>query len=85
MEIQLRELIDQIKNEGVDAAEAEAKAIVDKAKTEADKIIADARAEADKMIADAKAENDRKKKYQLMRIESTLQKEITRIKYNLRY
>lgn len=36
-------------------------------------------------IEDAKAENDRKKKYQLMRIESTLQKEITRIKYNLRY
>ncbi len=36
-------------------------------------------------IEDAKAENDRKKKYQLMRIEATLQKEITRIKYNLRY
>lgn len=36
-------------------------------------------------IEDAKAENDRKKKYQLMRIESTLEKEITRIKYGLRY
>ena len=36
-------------------------------------------------IEDAKAENDRKKKYQLMRIEATLQKEITRIKYGLRY
>ena len=36
-------------------------------------------------IEDAKAENDRKKKYQLMRIEATLEKEITRIKYGLRY
>ena len=36
-------------------------------------------------IEDAKAENDKKKKYQLMRIESTLEKEITRIKYGLRY
>ena len=36
-------------------------------------------------IEDAKAENDRKKKYQLMRIEATLDKEITRIKYGLRY
>jgi len=36
-------------------------------------------------IEDAKSENDKKKKYQLMRIESALQKEITRIKYGLRY
>ena len=36
-------------------------------------------------IEDAKSENDKKKKYQLMRIESTLEKEITRIKYGLRY
>ena len=36
-------------------------------------------------IEDAKSENDKKKKYQLMRIESSLQKEITRIKYGLRY
>lgn len=36
-------------------------------------------------IEDAKSENDKKKKYQLMRIESALEKEITRIKYGLRY
>lgn len=36
-------------------------------------------------IEDAKSENDKKKKYQLMRIESSLEKEITRIKYGLRY
>ena len=59
MEIQLQELIDQIKKDGVEAAETEAKTIVDSAKTEAAKIIADAKAQADKLLADAKAENDR--------------------------
>lgn len=59
MEIQLQELIDQIKKDGVDAAEAEATAIVDCAKAEAEKIIADAKAQAEKILADAKAENER--------------------------
>ena len=36
-------------------------------------------------IEDAKGENRKQEKYELMRIEATLQKEITRIKYNLRY
>lgn len=57
MEIQLQELIDQIKKDGVDAAEAEANNIVDTAKTEAEKIIADAKAQAEKILADAKSEN----------------------------
>lgn len=59
MEIQLRELIDQIKKDGVETAEVEAKAIVDSAKTEAEKIIADARLQADRLLADAKAETER--------------------------
>lgn len=59
MEIQLQELIDQIKKDGVDAAEAEATSIVDCAKAEAEKIIADAKAQAEKILADAKAENER--------------------------
>ncbi len=59
MEIQLQELIDQIKKDGVDAAEAEATTIVDCAKAEAEKIIADAKAQAEKILADAKAENER--------------------------
>ena len=59
MEIQLNELIEQIKKDGVDAAEAQAAAVIDSAKAEAEKIIADARAQADKMIADAKIENAR--------------------------
>ena len=59
MEIQLQELIDQIKKDGVEAAEIEAESIVNKAKAEAEKIIADAQAEAAKMLQNAKNENDR--------------------------
>jgi len=59
MEIQLQELIDQIKKDGVDAAESEAKSIVDQAKADAEKIISDAQAQADKILANAKIENER--------------------------
>ena len=59
MEIQLKELIDQIKQDGVAAAEAEAKAILEAANREAERILADAKAEADKRMADAKAENEK--------------------------
>ena len=59
MEIQLQELIDQIKNDGVAAAQAEAKSIVDAAKAEADRLVADAQVQADKILANAKAENER--------------------------
>ncbi len=59
MEIQLQELIDQIKKDGVEVAETQAKNIVDSAKTEAAKIIADAKAQADIILSDARAENDR--------------------------
>ncbi len=59
MEIQINELIEQIKKEGVEAAEVEAKSIVDSAKQEAEKIINDAKEKAEKIISDAKAENDR--------------------------
>lgn len=59
MEIQLQELIDQIKKDGVEAAEAKAQSIVDLANAEAQKIISDAKAQAQKISADAKAENER--------------------------
>lgn len=59
MEIQLQDLIEQIKKDGVEAAETQADAILESAKAEAEKIISDARAEANKLIANAKAENDR--------------------------
>lgn len=57
MEIQLHELIEQIKKDGVQAAEAQAEAILLSAKAEAEKIISEAQAQADKIIADAKSEN----------------------------
>lgn len=59
MEMQLQELIEQIKKDGVEAAETQADAIVESAKAEAEKIIADAQAKADKLMADAKAENEK--------------------------
>lgn len=59
MEIQLQELIEQIKKDGVDAAETEAKAILEEANAKAEKIVADATMQADKILANAKAENER--------------------------
>ena len=59
MEIQLQELIEQIKKDGVEAAETRAEAILEAAKAEAEKIISDAQAQADKIMLNAKAENSR--------------------------
>ena len=59
MEIQLQELIAEIKQNGVGAAEAEAKSIVEAAKAEAERIVSDAKATASKILADAKAENEK--------------------------
>ncbi len=59
MEVQLQELIEQIKKDGVAVAEAEAKTIVDAAKADAEKIIAEAQAQADKIMAEAKAETEK--------------------------
>jgi V/A-type H+-transporting ATPase subunit E len=59
MEIQLQDLLDQIKKDGVAAAQAEAASILADAKAEAEKIVADAKQQADKLIASAKAENQR--------------------------
>ena len=59
MEIQLQELIEQIKQDGVAAAEAEAKNILDAARADAESIVADAKTQAEKILADAKIENER--------------------------
>ena len=59
MEVQLQELIEQIKKDGVAVAETEAKNIVDAAKADAEKIIAEAQAQADKIMAEAKAETEK--------------------------
>lgn len=59
MEIQLQELIDKIRKDGVDVAENEAKTILNSAKVEAQRIIAEAQSEADKILSNAKNENMR--------------------------
>lgn len=59
MEIQLQELIDQIKKDGVDAAETEAASILASATAQAEKIVADAKAEAAKLLQSAKSETER--------------------------
>ncbi len=62
MEIQLNELIEQIKKDGVTAAEAQAADIIKSAKSQAEKIVADAKSQAEKIMADAKEENARNAK-----------------------
>ncbi len=59
MEIQLQELIDQIKKDGVEAAESKAASIIEEAKSQAEKIISDAKHKAEEMLASAKNENQR--------------------------
>lgn len=59
MEIQLQELIDQIKKEGVESAEKQAQEIIESAKAEAEKITANAQTQADKILENAKSENER--------------------------
>ena len=59
MEIQLQELIEQIKRDGVDAAAAEAESVLKAAKAEAEKIVSEAKAEAERYLLNAKNENER--------------------------
>ena len=59
MEVQLQELIEQIKKDGVAVADTEAKDIVDAAKADAEKIIAEAQVQAEKIMAEAKAETEK--------------------------
>ena len=59
MEVQLQELIDRIKKDGVEAAETEAETILKEAKEKADKIIFDAQTQADKILLNTKNESER--------------------------
>ena len=54
MEIQLQELIDQIRQDGVAAAQAQADSIVEAAKKQAEAILSDAQARADGLAAQAR-------------------------------
>ncbi|MBQ0004180.1 MAG: DivIVA domain-containing protein [Treponema sp.] len=62
MDVQLQELIDKIKKDGVASAEQEANAIKENAKKEAESIIAEAKAKADSIIKDAQSETARLEK-----------------------
>ena len=62
MDVQLQELIDKIKKDGVVTAEAEASKIVEASEKKAEGIIADAQAKAAEIIKNAKAETEKMEK-----------------------
>ena len=59
MDVQLKELIDKIKNDGVKNAEESADRIIAEAKTQADTILREAREDADKIRETAKADAEK--------------------------
>jgi V/A-type H+-transporting ATPase subunit E len=62
VDIQLQELIEKIKKEGIESAQAEATKLKANAETEAKEIIAQAKRQADTMMAQAKEEASRSEK-----------------------
>lgn len=62
MDVQLQELIDKIKKDGVASAEQEANAIKETAQKEADLIIAQAKEKADSIVKEAQGETARMEK-----------------------
>ena len=62
MDVQLQELIDKIKKDGVTAAEKEAAKIIEDANKKAEAIINDAEKQAEQIAKDAKAETQRMQK-----------------------
>lgn len=62
MDVQLQELIDKIKKDGVASAEAEARKIVEAAEKRAEEIVAEAQNKAADIVKNAKAETARMEK-----------------------
>ena len=62
MDVQLQELIDKIKKDGVAAADEKASEIISEAEKKADGIVAAAKEEADAILKKAKAETERMEK-----------------------
>ena len=62
MDVQLQELIDKIKKDGVATAESEAAKIIADAEKKAESIIADAKSKADEIIKNGKNETERMEK-----------------------
>ena len=59
MDVQLQELIDKIKTEGVEQARSQAERLVDEAKQNADAIVAKANDKAENILAEAKTEAEK--------------------------
>ncbi len=59
MEIQLQDLIEKIKKDGVEAAEAEADGILAAARAKAERIVAEAEEKARRLMSEAREESDR--------------------------
>ncbi|QTQ14093.1 V-type ATP synthase subunit E [Treponema parvum] len=62
MDVQLQELIDKIKKDGVAAAKTSAENIISEAEVNAKKIIADAEQQVERILKNAKTETDRMEK-----------------------
>jgi len=62
MDVQLQELIDKIKKDGVASAESSAQKIISEAEKKAASIISDAEEKADGIVKNAKAETERMEK-----------------------
>lgn len=62
MEVQLQELVEKIRKDGVETAEAKSAEIIRAAQERADALVRSARAEADAIVANAKAEAERNEK-----------------------
>lgn len=69
MDIQLQELIDKIKKDGVESASSQAEKIVQEAKAEARKIIEEAKKEAETIVAAGKRDAERLEKAGIAAIE----------------
>jgi V/A-type H+/Na+-transporting ATPase subunit E len=59
MDVQLQELIDKIKAEGVEEARVQAERLIDDAKQQADAILAEATEKAEKLISNAESEAEK--------------------------
>lgn len=62
MDVQLQELIDKIKKDGVSVAKTSAEEIISDAEAQAKKIVSDAESQAEKILKNAKAETERMEK-----------------------
>ena len=83
MEVQLGNLIEKIKKEGVEEAQKKSDAILRKAEADAGTMIKQAREEAEKIIADARAQSDNFQKNSERAIQQALRDSVLLLKTRL--